>query len=408
MHLPWPVAGGLDPHKLDDFLAALLGDSLFDTLYAFDESGALVPSLAEGEPEPMGGALRVKLRPGLRFASGRALDARAAAFAIARARAGGGAAWLAEVPGAKVDAGALLFATRDAGALAHGLASPLAAIVPPGFAPERPDGTGPFWARVSADGLVLVRNPLSARAPAFLDEVTLRFAPDLSTSLRAFESGADDVGWLGSFLHEPRPGARPYDAGAIGWAILRTGREAGALDVPGTAQAIADGVPHAVLASLVVGPPWSTPTPFTWTGAPCDLLVRDDSPWMVELAKTFAAALSAPSHEVTVRPTGALDLAQRRAARSFALMLDIARPVGPGALGGLLGLTSADDLRAASTLARRPPRGGELSPRTITRTLRLGVVGELRVQGGRAGDLALPTLTAMPALDFGAAHHMRR
>jgi len=256
---------------------------------------------------------------------------------------------------------------------------------------------------------VLARNTLAAGGPSFLDALEIRRAPDLLVPLRAFESGADDVGWLGSFLHEPRQGARSFDAGVVAWAILRTGRDAGSLDGPGTAQALADRVPHAALASLVVGPPWEQTRDggsASWPGAPCELLVRDDAPWLVELARALAAALSAPSHEVTPRPLAWAELLQRRAARAYALMVDIARPAGPGAIGTLLGLATADDRAAATSLARHPPRG-DFPPRVATRTMRIGVVGEVRLQGGRAQDVVLPPSTWGRGVDWGSAYRAR-
>jgi peptide/nickel transport system substrate-binding protein len=408
LHVPWPVAS-LDPHRIDDATAALFGDSLFDTLYARVDSRDVLPSLAESDPEPADSArsaLRVPLRTGVRFASGTPFDARAAALSIARARARDAAGWLAEIPAPRVGNNELIFPMQDARKLSRALSSPLLAIVPPRFNPERPDGTGPLKAEMQAGALLLLRNGLAASGPAFLDAVEARHATDLVTSLRAFESGADDVGWLGSFLHEPRQGARGFDAGAVGWAILRTGRDAGSLDVRGTAQALADGIPHASLAALVVGPPWEQGTA-RWTGPPSELLVRDDSPWLVEVARSLAATFSSPSHEVNARPSPATEIAQRRTIRSFTLMLDVARPAGPGPLGVLIGLATADDAVTAASLTRHPPRG-DVAPRTATRTMRIGVVGEIRLEGGRAPEVVLPLSPWGRGVDWGSAYRMRR
>ena len=57
-------------------------------------------------------------------------------------------------------------------------------------------------------------------------------------------------------------------------------------------------------------------------------------------------------------------------------MLDVARPAGPDALGAVLGLATADDPAGAMALARHPPRG-EQPPRRATRSMRVGVVGEI-------------------------------
>jgi peptide/nickel transport system substrate-binding protein len=404
LHAPWPL-GSLDPHRIDDAAAALFGDAIFDTLYARDADGGLSASLAESDPEPDGATLRVRLRADVRFTSGARLDARAAAASIARSRALGGAGWLTDVPSPRVVEGALVFAMKDARRLVKALASPLVAIVPPRFAPEHPDGTGPMRADIQATGLVLARNATAASGPSFLDVVEIRHAPDLATSLREFEGGADDLGWLGSFLHDPRPGAKGFDAGVLGWAVLRTGREAGAADAPGTAQALADGVSHAALAALVVGPPWDQGSS-TWTGPPVDLVVRDDAPWLVEVARAMAVALSSPSHEIRCAPIPAAEIATRRANRGFALMIDVARRAGPGALGAMLGLATADDSTSAVALARHAPRG-ELPPRAATRTMRLGVVGEIKLQGGRVPDLVLPMSPQGAGVDWGSAFRAR-
>jgi peptide/nickel transport system substrate-binding protein len=405
LHAPWPL-GAIDPHHIDDAAAAFFGDAVFESLYALDREGAVVPCLAEGEPEADGPSLRVRLRTGVAFASGAPVDARVAAASIARARSRGAAAWLSEIPPPRAADGAIVFPMQDPSRLARALASPLVAVVPARFSPERPDGTGPFRARFEAGSLILTRNTQAAGGPALLDEIAVHPATDLVTSLRAFEGGADDVGWLGSFLHEPRQGALAFDAGAVGWAILRTGSEAGALDVPGVAQALADAVPHAALAPLVVGAPWQPGTAH-WTGTPCDLLVRDDSPWLVEVARAVAVALSSASHEVTARPVPSSELARRRATRAFSVLLDFARPAGPRALGALVGLTTADDPASAAALLRRPPRS-EMPARTATRTLRIGVVGEVRLQGGRAPDVVLPPSAWGSGVDWGSAHRTRR
>jgi peptide/nickel transport system substrate-binding protein len=400
LHAPWPIAS-IDPHRIDDPAAALFGDALFDTLYGPGQGDAFLPRLAESDPEPDGRSLRVKLRTGVAFASGAHLDARSVTRALARARSADAGAWLADVPAPHAVGDTLVFAMTDARRLVRALASPLVAIVPPRFSPDRPDGTGPFRAAPQPLVLALRRNTLAACGPSLLDAIDVQRAPDLATSLRAFESGADDIGWLGSFLHEPRQGARPFDAGAVAWVILRTGRDAGALDAPGTAQALADGVPHAALASLVVGPAW-TQGSAQWTGTPCELLVRDDAPWLTEVARALAVALSVPSHEVVARPLPRADLVQRRTTRSFVLMLDIARPAGPGDLGALIGLATANDPAAAFELARHPPRG-EIVPRSATRTMRIGVVGEVRVQGGQAPGVVLPPSAWGRGVDWGGA-----
>ncbi|HEY2513180.1 MAG TPA: hypothetical protein VGI39_20065, partial [Polyangiaceae bacterium] len=64
LHLPWPLAA-IDPHHGDDVTAAVIGESLFDPLYALSPSGGFTPALAESDPEPSRNGLRVPLRTGL-------------------------------------------------------------------------------------------------------------------------------------------------------------------------------------------------------------------------------------------------------------------------------------------------------------------------------------------------------
>jgi peptide/nickel transport system substrate-binding protein len=406
LRLPWPIFT-IDPHRIDDVGAAIFGDALFGTLYARDDAGNVTPSLAEGDPEVDGADLRVRVRSGLTTAQGRPLDARDAASSIARARASGAQAWLADIPApTRIDATTLRFTGRDAAKLVRALSSPLTAILPLAFSPDHPDGTGPFRAEKREGALALMRNPKAADGASFLEEITVRAASDLATSLRSFEAGTDDVGWLGLGLHEPRVGAKSFDCGAVAWAILRTGREGGNWDMPGVVQRVADGIPSARLSYLAIGAPWATEREEGWNGSPADLLVRDDSPWLVELARTVAATLSRPSHELTARPLPASEFQQRLRLRSFALAIDVARPLAPGAIGALTGLATADNAQQAMELVRHPPRVTDAPARTLTRMLRIGILGEIRVQGGRIPDLALPTSPS--GWDLGAATRLRK
>lgn len=404
--LPWPLAS-LDPHRLEDGLAAILGEALFDTLYARDEAGAIVPSLAESDPEAEGNILRVKLRAGVRTWKGKPFEAREARDAIARARTLGARAWLADVPVPRVDGRSLVFAMKDAARLTRALASPLVAMVPAGFSPEAPEGTGPFKWTTRGGAVILARNPLAARAPSFLDEVEVRAAPDLAASLRSFESGIDELGWLGSGILQPRAGSRPFDLGAVALAVLFTGREAGSWDAPGIAQRLTDGIPPSKLLPFGLGPAWTVDAQQGWGGSSAQLLVREDAPWLVELARALAASLSRPpDNEVTAKPVPATELAARRASRQFALLLDVVRPLDRTSLGALVGLATADGGPRAVDVVQHPPKLGEVPARAHGRTLRCGVVGDVRVQGGRISDLTLPASSA-GGFDLGAASRAR-
>lgn len=402
LRVPWPV-GPIDPHRIDDPLAAIFGEALFDTLYAQTSDGQLVPSLAEVEPEPDGSNLRVKLRAGLSTAKGKRFGTKDAASSIARARAAGGRGWLADIPAPRDDGSALIFPTKDAARLTRALASPIVAMVPLGFHPESPDGTGPFGCSIRDGTLLFTRNRLAACGPAFLDEITVRAATNVSASLLAFEGGSDDIGWFERGLHGVRAGSSRFDYGAVGWAVLSTGRDANDWNGPGIAQSIADSIPYSRVSNLHLGAAWTDAPVQAWGGPPVTLIVRDDAPWLIDVANAVAATITRPSHEVTTKPIPASELASRRASRMFGLALDIVRNIAPGSLGAMVALATADNPVRAQEIAQHPPKLGEVAARTLTRTLRTGIVGDVRVVGGRVNDLALAPSGTGFGFDLGAS-----
>lgn len=136
LHLPWPT-GAIDPHRIDDATCAILGGALFDSLYAPADGGAIVPALAESDPEPVRAGLRVPLRAGIRTAQDRPLDARDAIHSLARARSLGARGWLAGIPAPRMEGrGALVFPTHDAEKLLRALSCPLVAILPANFSAD--------------------------------------------------------------------------------------------------------------------------------------------------------------------------------------------------------------------------------------------------------------------------------
>jgi peptide/nickel transport system substrate-binding protein len=403
MRVPWPI-GPIDPHRIDDPLAAIFGEALFDTLFVQSPDGQLLPALAEAEPEPDGANLRVKLRAGLRTARDRPFGTKDAVASIARARASGARGWLADIPVPRDDGRALVFATKDAARLTRALASPIVAMVPAGFSPETPDGTGPFRFALRDGALHLTRNRLAAQGPAFLDEIVVRPAPNVSASLLAFEGGTDDIGWFERGLHAVRAGSKTFDFGAVGWTVLYTGRDANDWNGPGIAQSIADGIPYSRVANLHLGAPWTTSPVQGWGGPPVTLIVRDDSPWLVDVANAVAATITRPSHEVTVKPVPAAELASRRTSRMFGLALDVVRNIGAGSLGASVALATADNATRAQEIMQHPPKLGDVPARTLTRTLRSGVVGEVCVLGGRVPDLVLAPSGTGFGFDLGASY----
>lgn len=404
LRLPWPISR-IDPHRLDDAMAAIVGNALFDSLFAQspDDTRAL---LAESFPLADGSTLRVRVRQGIPFASGRNVDARDVEFSIARARRSGAGALLSQVPAPKVDGNDLVFAMKDKDALVRALSSPLVAIVPRSFSPESPDGTGPFrWTKKGAS-VVLMRNGSAPRGASSLDEVEIAFAPDLSSSLRAFEGTSDDIGWLGGGLHEIRPKSLSFDRGAVGFAALITGSMARSWDAPGIPQRLCDAIDPNRVSYLGLGG-WQKDESVSWGGAPSEILVRDDSPWLIETAKAIAGALSRPSHELTVKSLPLSEWTNRKAARSFALAVDFVRPFDHTALGTLLAIASSVDPKRGEEIARHPPKFVDPNPRILSRTLRIGIVGETRVKGAHAADVMLvPEATS--GIDWGASFRVRK
>lgn len=396
--VPWPTAS-IDPHSLFDPTAAFFGEAVFDTLYALDAKGAPYPTLATALPRvltapdsPSTGSahgradnqtgVMVHLRPGLRTSAGRKLSARDVVWSFERSARNGGNGWLAGIR-AKVgdDPNTIRFDGADPEMLASRLASPIVAIVPQGFSPLRPSGTGAFEMRGRAGRMFLSRNLHAARGPSFVDGIEVWTTESLQQGLRAFEVGDSDIGWLGSHLHRPRPGAQRFDAGSVGWAVLRTGSESGV--GPGVAQALLNGLDPRGLAHFALGPLPSQHGVQGWYGKPCDLVVRDDAPYLLQLGRAIADLLTRPAHEVRLVPESPREISRRRGGGRFAMMLDVVRKLGPEGTATLISLLSAVD----PSLARRPPAYRKVDPRAVLRAQPMGVVGELRIAGSYAPSL---------------------
>jgi len=408
MVLPWPV-DRIDPHDITDPVAALFGHVLFDELYAVDATSEPFPTLAADAPSVEGSRTTVRLREGLVTARGTRLDARDALFSIQRARKGAAAAWWGDLPVPVLhpkDRAALIFATTDASRVARTLSSPFFSLVPRTFDPAHPDGTGAMSAEPGSSRLILRRNPSAARGPSFLEEIAIDQAADLSSSLRSFEGKLTDVGWLGSGLHGARPGAEPFDLGSIAWIVLQTGAEAGPWGSPGVAQRLVDGVAPERFQRFGLGVLPAPSGSAEWGGRPCEIWVRDGSAYLGELARTLSSLLTRPGHEVAVRAASATEIAHRRNAGTFSLMLGIVRPFGPSPLGSHIALAATVDPKSALELLRRPPRVTTFDPRIVTRTLTLGVLGELRVMGAHAPDLHLARNPLGEGWDLGGSYRL--
>lgn len=386
-----------DPHALDDLASMLFGAALFEGLYRIaspvkaGEAPSLEPVLAESLPILRDSTVTVPLRKGLISGRGRALQPRHFVDSIERARRGAGRFVLSGIPRPKAVASGLEFAFKDAERLGLALASPLLAFSGPVFSASAPDGTGPFVADGSDDAWILRRNVRAASGVPLLESIRIRRASSISDSLRAFEAGDDQLGFHGLGLHDPRPGARGFDAGMVGVLGLAVGREAGALDIPGVAQQLCDGLSPQRFAHLNLGPAWTPGSGAGWSGAPAPLLVAEDSPYLREVAETVAASLSRPGHEISVRPLPASELRDKVRTRSFTLALSAYRPLWPTPLGVYGALLAASDPDHAAGSLARPPKVQNV--RSLTRSMRVGLLGEIRWQGGAVGELQVADLS---------------
>lgn len=392
--VPWSLSS-IDPHDLASPGAALFGGALFDTLIVPDPRLGFRPTLIEALPasEPVVGTV-VRLRPALRTASGKTLDGRDVVASIRRARAGGGAAVLDALSDVSVhpkEPLTVLLKVSPAVAT-RALASPLAALVPRGFDPGRPDGTGSFAATRSGGALVLARNTNAAMGAAFLDTITVHEAGDLQESLRDFEAGRHDLGWLGMGLFGTRSGAQKFELGTAGLLVVAVSGDVGSVSKPGALQRLVDLLPRARLAHLGLGALPDGTDSVAWDDAPIDVWADGRSAHLVELAKALADILSRPSHEVRVRRGTAAEIAAKRRRAEPMLSCHVVRPTGAGPLGIATALGTFDDPSRARDIAQRTPRG--TTAREIARELRVAVMGELRVTGGVVPNVKLARTSA--------------
>jgi len=181
--------GGLDPHASDDPLSALFASAVFDPLFAFDANGKPYPTLASALPERTPNGARLRLRPELVSARGKALSAADVVFSLKRAQTLGGAAVLSSFRPPSIDGKdplSVIVPEADPDVLARALSSQFTALVPRSFTPLAPDGTGAFSAALGHATLTLTRNERAARGAAFLDRIHARPA-----YRRALERGGE-------------------------------------------------------------------------------------------------------------------------------------------------------------------------------------------------------------------------
>lgn len=226
-----PVSGGtlvyasgdaepscLDPHVSGNYPQALVSSQYLETLYTKDSAGELIPWLASDSTVSEDGLIRtVKIREGIKFTDGTALDANAVIANFkhlldpATASSTGYLA-LGKIKDMKaVDASTLELAlsTPD-NSLLESFSMPWVAIQSPEALKRTkeencvaPVGTGPFkvesWKKqdsvnlVRNDGYTLpVANP-KHEGPAYLEGITWRFIPEAATRYAALQAGEVNI-----------------------------------------------------------------------------------------------------------------------------------------------------------------------------------------------------------------------
>lgn len=386
LRVPWSTER-LDPHDLNDPLAAFFAGAIADPVYGRAPNGRVYPTLADGMPFVEEDQTVVRLRPDLRSARGVALSGRDLAWSVARAQREGAAALLAGIDAMAIrsDPKAPLvarFGTIDPARLAWLLTSPLCALLPVGYQASQPDGTGAFRATVNSDRLILDRNDNASRGPAYLSRIVVRRARELADSLRAFESGQDDLGWLGRGFHRDRQGSRPFDYREAGWVVLVTGKQAGRFAAPGMAQRLANGVPTGRLHVGLRGRA-GVGSGVSWDGGEASLLFDAGHGHMAEIAKAVAAKLSSKGHEVTARGLSRARFRSTLKADKHALALDVVRH--PGSVPSPQAMALATAAGIGRQFGTQFWDGKVKTPPPLT----LGVLGALGIHGGVAASVLL-------------------
>jgi peptide/nickel transport system substrate-binding protein len=98
------------------------------------------------------------------------------------------------------------------------------------------------------------------------------------------------------------------------------------------------------------------------------------------------------------------ELARRRDRGKAALAIDFVRPIGAGPLNALLSLATSESPSRARELAKLPPKlAANASARSLTSSLHVGVLGELRVSGAAVPDIVLARALGGDGWDLGAS-----
>ncbi|MFQ4150240.1 ABC transporter substrate-binding protein [Arthrobacter sp. LAPM80] len=208
----------LDPHVGGNYPQALVASQYLETLYTKDASGKLIPWLAEGSTVSEDGLTRtVKIRGGISFTDGTALDAAAVKANFEHllnpdTASSTGYLALGKIASMKaVDASTLELKLKTPdNSLLESFSMPWVAIESPTALKRTqaencasPVGTGPFkvesWKKQDAVNLVRNANyvlPVASAGhagTAYLDGITWRFIPEAATRYAALQAGEVQV-----------------------------------------------------------------------------------------------------------------------------------------------------------------------------------------------------------------------
>ena len=359
----------IDPHDPHDLSAALLGSSLFEPLYQeLVPGGVVFPTLAAELPKRRARGVSIELRSDLRSASGQSLDARVVAGSLSRAQKGlpqMRALGRISTLGPRV----LLETSLSTKAVAQLLSAPTSAIVPSGFTPHHPSGTGALFA-IRTGLSVLARNPWSPRGGSYLDAVQLR-TEDLRLCLRSFEKGSSHVALLGQGLHQNGKRGASFSLGIVGSLLLLPGKRLSTFTRAGVLTGELARTPSAGLKALGVQPVLSGPQG-KYRGPPLVIDVDAAQPWLFAIAEELARVWNSPQAPIEARGSSAQELASRRRSGDFDAQLLFHREIDPVALNSVLFAMDGTP----------PPRSPSKTTLEWTaRRLRLGFLGFLKAFG---------------------------
>ncbi len=197
----------LDPHAYDDEVTSVALANIYQPLVGFDSQMRIVPILAQSWENPNDLTWRFRLRPGVRFHNGKALDAQDVVFSLKRTQRGRLAYHLGQVASVRaMDESTVEITTRQPAPILLNKLN-FIAIVPQGCPDSiaHPLGTGPycFVEHQVGRSLILRANPDYWGPKPRIAEAELRAIPTPEGRLEALKRGEIH---LAKFVprHQPR------------------------------------------------------------------------------------------------------------------------------------------------------------------------------------------------------------